>query len=157
MAASFRTIPIRVGFTGTGTFIAPQQRATLERHLRKLKPYILHHGDCVEADAAAHDIAVAHNMAIRVHPPDNPVKRAFKTTGLDTIVLAEAEYHVRNLHIVRAAEHMVGCPDTYEEIVRSGTWSTIRKARKRKIPIFLIFPDGVEMADSRFRNHGYGR
>jgi predicted Rossmann fold nucleotide-binding protein DprA/Smf involved in DNA uptake len=38
---------------------------------------------------------------------------------------------------------MIATPHSYVEIGRSGTWATVRYARKAGKPIYLILPDGL--------------
>lgn len=37
---------------------------------------------------------------------------------------------------------MIATPSSKEEELRSGTWSTVRYARKLRRPVTLIYPDG---------------
>ena len=39
-------------------------------------------------------------------------------------------------------------PQGNEEVMRSGTWATVRRARKQDKPIFIINPDGSLSGDS---------
>ena len=47
---------------------------------------------------------------------------------------------VRNQHIVDESDLLIAAPAGPEDT--SGTWSTIRRARKKKIPVQIIYPDG---------------
>jgi len=51
-------------------------------------------------------------------------------------------YLDRNTDIVKHSHILIGCPSTLNEVLRSGTWATIRRARRIKTPCILIFPDG---------------
>ncbi len=37
---------------------------------------------------------------------------------------------------------MVAAPKSFAEELRSGTWATVRYARKQKKPVVIVFPDG---------------
>lgn len=136
----------KLGFTGTQHGMTEAQTTTLwlvlrANHLRNAGGIELHHGDCIGADAQAHDHAKELGMRVVIHPPTNPKKRAFKEGADET--LPPDEYLVRNRAIVDATTGLVGCPAEMEEQSRGGTWSTIRYAASRNKDVVIIFPDGV--------------
>jgi hypothetical protein len=128
-----------VGFTGTQRGMEPNQLSVVRYFLGGLAYTRLHHGDCIGADAQAHQIARRKGLSIHRHPPDNPSKRAFCDFDYDS---PELPYLVRNQAIVDFAEFMIAAPGEFEEQLRSGTWATIRYARKTKTPLVIVYPDG---------------
>jgi len=106
----------------------------------------LHHGDCVGADAQAHDIAIQFDFKIAIHPPENNAKRAFKTgPKTQVLILAPRPYLERNCDIVDSCEILVAAPQVSEEEMRSGTWATIRYARRKQCRVVLIMPNGKQV------------
>jgi len=101
---------------------------------------IRHHGDCIGADAQAHDIAVSLGCKVIIHPPDNARQRAFKSGAH---IRAPKPYLVRNKHIVRETELLIAMPSEFSEQHRSGTWSTVRYARRVGRAVRVILPDGT--------------
>lgn len=130
---------MEVGFTGTQRGMTNAQKATL-RSLLNAGSGTLHHGDCIGADAEAHDIATGMGYETEGHPPSNPKKRAYKTTTRTNVPLPYLE---RNQNIVDETVQLIAAPGEFEEQKRSGTWSTIRYARQTKAPFLIIFPDGT--------------
>lgn len=131
-----------IGFTGTQRGMTTAQRQTVELLLRMPDvPHLtrFHHGDCVGADAEAHRIARMVGLYIVVHPPEIAAARAY--CAADEL-WDERPYHVRNRDIVNSCTVLVATPATRQEILRSGTWATIRFARKRGKRIFVIEPSG---------------
>jgi hypothetical protein len=120
---------------------AAQERA-LREILASHGQVILHHGDCVGADAQAHDIAVELGRAIIIHPPIGGARarRAWKAAP---DVREAKPYLKRNKDIVRETELLIATPAEASEQQRSGTWSTVRFARTQGREIWLIQPDGV--------------
>jgi hypothetical protein len=88
--------------------------------------HTFHHGDCVGADAEAHVIATVLGFETVVHPPKNEKLRAFCKGDL---ILEPRDYLARNHQIIDATDLLFAVPDG-PETKRSGTWSTIRYARK---------------------------
>lgn len=99
----------------------------------------IHHGDCIGADAEAHDIARFHGMRCVGHPPSNPIKRARKFVDEWR---GEKSYLDRNKDIVRETDWLVATPGEFTEQLRSGTWSTVRYARRIGKRVVVILPDG---------------
>lgn len=133
---------MRVGFTGTQLGTTPQQLSSLWIVLGQLKPVEeFHHGDCIGSDAEAHDLVrrIFDDSVIVIHPPTIETKRAFK--GAD-IYRDPKDYMDRNQDIVNETDILIATPAEDEEKIRSGTWSTIRKARKRGMSVVLIYPSG---------------
>lgn len=131
-----------IGFTGTQEIPASYQIQMLAEKLEELADgrdkgtYFLHHGDCIGADSIAHSLASSAGYEIIVHPPINPVKRAF-CKGYH-LQMPPRGYLDRNRDIVDASECLLAVPKGYEE-VRSGTWSTVRYAKKVGKPVHLLF------------------
>ena len=98
-----------------------------------------HHGDCVGADALAHSlIREMPWWHVVIHPPLNPKHRAFCQGVLRT----PKTFLARNHDIVDESDILVACPYQAEEVLRSGTWATVRYARKKSKPVILVLPSG---------------
>lgn len=129
-----------LGVTGH-THITRHQEATLHTLLTRLGLHVLHHGDCVGADAASHAVALGLHARIVVHPPLNPKLRAF-CKGADEVLPPRA-YLTRNRHIAHdSRDGLIALPESRFEVLRSGTWSTVRYARELKRRIWIVDVDG---------------
>ena len=133
-----------VGFTGTQQGMTAFQIKAVTRLLRELHtPFDygeFHHGDCVGADVQANDIAANHNFTIIIHPPTNTVKQAYTSDAEKT--MPRKDYLVRNHDIVDASDVLIATPKENTEQLRSGTWATVRYARKCGKPVYIVLPDG---------------
>lgn len=137
---------MKLGFSGTRDGLSPIQtfvmHGWLQRELREGDEF--HHGDCIGADQSAHNFVAElkpgrPGLTIIGHPPINERARAF--TNCDALWLPK-DYLDRNHDIVNSTETLLVTPGTEHEIVRSGTWSTLRYARKNRRPIAIIYPSG---------------
>lgn len=139
---------IHVGFTGTQDGMNELQifRCThLMDWLRKKGYEVLHHGDCIGADAQADYLWHSLDGKTCIHPPIVAAKCAFcALQNGDTICIPE-EYLSRNKWIVDQTSRLIVTPKTTTEVMRSGTWSTFRYAMQPKLkrPIHLIWPNGT--------------
>lgn len=129
---------VRVGFTGTQVGMAPRQRSAFAEELSSLSGSF-HHGDCVGADEEAHAIARGTGWWIVVHPPLNPAKRAWCQGD---VILPAKDYLPRNHDIAAVTEILLATPKTMREELYSGTWATVRYARKLGRPVRIIWLDG---------------
>lgn len=124
-----------LGFTGTGDALAllPPRYVALEEALKYWHNHgyaEFHHGDCIGADAIAHEYADKIGYRITIHPPEISTKRAF-CTGRDVYVRGTRPYLKRNRNIAYACTLLLAMPKRIgHEELRSGTWSTVRYARK---------------------------
>ena len=132
-----------IGFTGTRRGMTVAQRKAL-RALLLNGSGKLHHGDAIGADAEAHDIAVALGRGVVIHPASLPDQRAFKSAA---DIRSPKAPLVRNKVIVRETSVLIAAPGERTEQLRSGTWATIRHARRLKRPIAIIYPDGSELIE----------
>lgn len=130
-----------LGFTGTQNGMRKLQRYEFRNFAFQYKPSEFHHGDCIGADAEAHEIVrlFLPECKIVIHPPLDPKKRAWCEGD---VILPEKDYLDRNKDIVTVSTKLVATPNERIEQVRSGTWSTVRFARKtkREEDIILILP-----------------
>jgi len=134
---------VSVSFTGTRKGITDFQestiRDTLHNHIFTFDDF--HHGDCKGADEQFHNLVIEHinkfGGEMIIHPPDNNKHRAFCEEGT---ILPEKPYLERNKDIVDACDLIIATPHRDDEInkQRSGTWSTIRYAKKQKKDIIII-------------------
>lgn len=118
-----------------------QQKAKLARHLYGVEE--LHHGMCDGSDKECHNLARSlGGIWIVGHPPIN--KKLF-AKDLDVDELREPkDYLPRDHDIVDESDDMVATPYEFQEMLRSGTWATIRYAVKARKWVTIIYPDGSE-------------
>lgn len=108
-------------FTGTRHGLSPTQRRALRIWLPRLQGSKFLHGDAVGADKQAAHLAGEFfdaNMIFALPAGKDPL--------------------VRNRRMVKAASLLVAAPFTDQEQLRSGTWATVRYARKKGIPVLML-------------------
>lgn len=142
--------PFDVGFTGTrGNLTTFQQKRLLELlvYLRSQGAVGFHHGDCVGADAISHYSAIRAGFEhIVIHPPTDTKAQAHCTTAPPKgIVFREPKpYLTRNHDIVNETSVLIACPKG-PEVVRSGTWATVRHARKSGNGLYILLPFSLDI------------
>jgi hypothetical protein len=129
-----------VGFTGTRRGMTMKQRTGLSRMLHRLfrgGHDEFRHGACVGADCEAARLARSIGFKVIAHP-----STMTETQGNHPSHATLPQKHplARNRDIVRASTVLVATPKETEEVRRSGTWMTIRAARKKGIPVHVIAP-----------------
>lgn len=137
----------KIGFTGTQQGMTDIQEGRLRGYISGVMSDLcidikeFHHGDCIGSDTQAHYLVREHdpNILVFIHPPINKTK-ASNLAG--DVVLKPKDYIARNHDIVDAVELLIATPNEEEEQLRSGTWATIRYARKQHKPILIIMPNG---------------
>jgi len=137
---------MKIGFTGTRKGMTDEQKEEISWMLQAQlglaraitgKVDEVHHGDCVGADSDFHDLASGYDIV--VHPPSVDKYRAFRE---GSEILPPKSYLQRNMDIVDSCDILIAAPEG-EEQQRSGTWATVRYARKRNKSIFIVSPDGI--------------
>lgn len=132
------------GFTGTQRGMTPAQAEAVSDLLfmyYSMGVYDqLHHGMCIGADAEAHKIAKEIGYWTVGHPPISIEK--FANVDVDEIREMLPYLH-RDWVIARESHHLLAAPAGFTEEVRSGTWATIRYARKQNRRITYFWPDGT--------------
>ena len=127
-----------IGFTGTRTGITISQTRQIIDLLddKTLNIVEVHHGDCKGADADFHNLCLLRNIKIVIHPPIYPKERAFCKSDF---IMPPLQYLDRNVEIVNSCDILIACPKNEQEELRSGTWATIRYAKKinKKTLIFV--------------------
>jgi hypothetical protein len=123
------------GFTGTRNGLNDSQKKQiidlLKNDLDNGKIIEVHYGDCIGADTDFHNICnnLSSNIKIIIHPPNIYTIRSFCKSNY---IHQPKAYLDRNKNIVDSCNILIGCPMNEQEILRSGTWSTIRYAKKNK-------------------------
>ena len=126
-----------IGFSGTRRGMSTRQKLDLVTKLQELSVTEFHHGDCIGADAEAHDIVRDQfpDIQIVVHPPNDDKQRAWRRGD---VILPTGYYLNRNRSIVDSTEALIATPWESRNVVRSGTWFTIRYAQEIGKPAHII-------------------
>lgn len=130
-----------VGFTGTRRGMTPEQKAKVEEILDNFKPGVAIHGDCYGADSDFHKLCQDREMKIILRPCNLEKQRAF-SEGASKVFEPEPPLE-RNKKIVTDADFMIAVPGEDIEVLRSGTWATIRYSLKTEgQQIYIVKPKG---------------
>lgn len=137
-----------LAFTGARTGLTDTQRLSLRVVLADpaFRHGTLHNGVAVGADEACLLEADAlGSPALHMWPASHARWRfalavQFDWRGLCTVHGVRPPL-VRNRLMAEAAQVLVACPDGPER-QRSGTWSTVRHARKLGRTVVIVWPDG---------------
>ena len=148
---------LKVGFTGSQNGMSLRQRTSLIKYLEKLLEkeaaarsaslplVVLHHGGCIGSDFIAHCLGVFLACKIIVHPSTLVEKQFIQRfqpgwLGVSEVRDVKAPL-VRNHDIVDETSLLIATPRSEVEILRSGTWATVRYCRdKVKKPYEVLYP-----------------
>lgn len=128
-----------VGFTGTRNGMSPAQRERVMQVIQALRPAEVHHGCCVGADEEMH-LVMRWYAPMHGHPGP-PGLRMRSREGFGRLY-PEKDYGARNQDIVDACNVLVAAPAEMMEQPSGGTWQTVRRARRAKKRIVVVWPDG---------------
>ena len=133
---------MRVSFTGTRSGMNPWQKQQLEKFLKehKNRMTIFAHGSCVGADVEAHAMVqgiCGSGIYIAVFP--STAKTRVHVQGADYIADPKPPLE-RDKDIVDCGcDLLLAAPLQMNEALRSGTWSTIRYAKKKKVRVEIFW------------------
>lgn len=132
---------MRIGITGTKTGMNETQFNIFLNFLYEFPFFThFHNGDCIGVDDQSTQIVQSEFPEVKVicHPPSDPKNRAF---GKYDEIRPEFPYIVRDHKMVDEIAYLYAIPHK-EEYLRSGTWATVRYARKTGVPVTIIMPKG---------------
>jgi len=140
-------VPIRlfdhIGFTGTRKGINFSQQMLVRRVFETFltSGVQFHHGCCRGADISAHmEAERIDGVHIVGHP--STLQSVPTTSKVYWEVRPVEPPLTRNRTIVDECQYLVACPGTLKEVLRSGTWATIRYARSVSRLTTIIWPNG---------------
>lgn len=137
---------MEIGFTGTRKgMTGAQENRLAEMLLTFVNVTGFRHGVCVGADANAVRIVIGLNLysSVVAYPSNIPSMTDIDALDASDVVHDPEPPLQRNKSIVNASNVLIATPGTMEEELRSGTWATVRYARKLGTPVRIIWPNGT--------------
>jgi len=143
-----------LGFTGARLGVTQAQRAALSSVI--VPPDLVLHGGAKGADAQFHAVIAEMlgpelPLPIEVYPGESARWTYWNyasDSGRRFRVHPTAPPLDRNRAIVSRCDHLLACPDGPER-TRSGTWTTVRYARRAGKPVTIIMPDGTVLEEKK--------
>lgn len=141
---------MKIGFTGTRSGMTTAQWETvaliIAEALEILKPNEWHDGDCVGADEQAHGTVDTLKKVADIVTHGHPCNLDHWRANREFDRMHEIRPPlVRNRNIVNESDLMIAAPKEYEEVkVGSGTWATIRYAKRQGKHLIIVWPDGTK-------------
>lgn len=134
---------MKVAFTGTQVGMTLYQRSKLAQLLLGLeRPFQFHHGGARGADTQAHE--VAYEAGCRDLHVWLPVAATWPPMPHTTIHHTGKGTLRRNHFTIYGADLLIATPRQAREIRRSGTWATVRAARKAEIITTVLVPQPAD-------------
>jgi len=129
---------MKIGYKGPRTGMTSAQRTIVTMLVVDLDPTEVHHGDCIGGDEEFDTVCRGRFKRV-AHPPTDSRFRAWCDTEE---ALPPKPYLARDEDIAQTVDALIAAPRGCKEMLCSGTWATIRYARKAGIPRYIVFPDG---------------
>jgi hypothetical protein len=134
---------VRIGITGTRNGLSEYQKYQLQILIGVCtEAERLVHGDCVGADT---EVAMAFKQrfgdGVLVVARACNIESARANCEANDIVLPAKPPMDRNDDIVADSDVLLAFPKENYEVLRSGTWATVRRAKKARKPVFMVYPE----------------
>jgi hypothetical protein len=136
-------VAIKVAFTGTQTGMTEYQENKFREYLLFVRPNVLIHGGCIGADCQADNIAWELGIAREIYPSNIHKKQGLFCRLGQFYVHDPMNPLTRNKFMVERCDLLIAAPHQGTEVVRSGTWATVRYGRKKLGPedVWIITPE----------------
>lgn len=131
-----------LAFTGSASGMDAEQAIVVIDLLVRLQPKHVHQGGCVGADEQFHKLVDMFfpDVIVQTHPGD--VREEMVSTYIgDSHVHPVQQPLDRNHTMIDVSKVLIATPHR-GEYQRAGDWSTIRYARTKGIPRFIVYPRG---------------
>ena len=129
-----------LGITGSRNGLTVEQYNQFKMLTDKMILKEVHHGGCVGVDSEMHQYFTdVRKIKTILHPP---LCQDLQGVFMADEVRPPLEYLTRNKNIVNYSDVVIGFPDHEKEIVRSGTWATIRYSKKSNKRTYIVYPSG---------------
>jgi hypothetical protein len=137
-----------IGFTGSREGMTPEQfdstHKTIQAYQIITPKIVAHHGVCIGADLHFHKICEILSIYTIGHPGIRPDGKCFTRASCQCNELRLPKpFAARDRDIVDVSDILMATPSGWKEEIRSGTWATIRYARKVHHRIVIVWPDGT--------------
>lgn len=139
-----------VGFTGSRIGMSDKQEEVFKQLAKTLDISEFHHGDCIGSDEKADSIVKTIGKNKEIKTVIHPSYKKDRANCEGDVIIKPASYLERNKDIVDHSEVLVATPHNKENFT-SGVWATIRLARKKKIPIYVIKPNGLVKKENQIK------
>lgn len=130
---------MKISITGSRRGLTPRQRAFVIPLLEQVE--WLTHGGCTGVDRDVH--ALFNTPYSTTVYPGTYEQHKWAVDSRCAITFPVKAPLARNRDIVNATPKLYAFVSTYHEIQRSGTWATIRYARKIGHDVTVVWPDGL--------------
>ena len=142
-----------LAFTGTRQGATEQQLKTAILHLSLEPQHYILNGACEGADRAIHgailDAGLGGKVRFEFWPSNEEQNKwALKVLRPKDLLFGIEKPLKRNNFMINRAEGLMAMPKGYREALRSGTWATIRYARKIKKPVTIVWPNGTFVTET---------
>lgn len=129
------------GFTGTRKGMTSFQKAITRRVMLIGRPLVVRHGGAWGADEEFHAVwalDLRRRGLADVWPASQDRADLFKQENVHVQpVMPPLD---RNVEIAKRSKFLLATPHYAEEELQSGTWHTIRTAKRLKVPTLIIWP-----------------
>ncbi len=134
-----------LGFTGTRRGMTDAQLSRFRYKYAMRLPRTFVHGGAIGADEHAHQEAIKFTAArdIEIFPGSRDRELYWRAKFPTLLVVEWRQPLLRNRAMVARCDRLIACPGEPDEVLRSGTWATVRYARAAGKPVTLILPDGT--------------
>lgn len=130
-----------VGFTGTQKGMTDLQKAAISDIFTKEQPKVAYHGGCIGADIQFDDICYSNHLATVIYPSN--IYEKWGRWHYTPFVMATNKPLTRNHIIVDKSDLLIATPKETSEVLRSGTWATIRYAVGKHKPVYIVYLNGL--------------
>lgn len=131
-----------VGITGSLEGLTGPQLRWAKQFIQDNVVRVLHHGNCIGGDE---DVATlfykGQDTYIIAHP--GHISTMQSKISFNDLVLPEKHTLARNRLIVNSSDLLLGFPKIDDEDDNSGSWYTIRWAKRHRTPVIVISPTGM--------------
>lgn len=143
----------RIGFTGSRKGMTEDQQEAIRLQLSELieehpdEELQAHHGDAIGSDAQFHAACQRLKLPVVIHPSTDQKERAFCEGA--KVTNEPVEFAEQTSALVNLCQILLAAPDGFKERWRgSGTWMTIRAARKSGMTIVICYPNGTRETEA---------